>query len=360
MLAQTQNRIKARIIRALHTRLLEWYSLHRRDLPWRRTRDPYAILVSEIMLQQTRVAAVVPYYERWMRSLPTVVSLAKAKPDRVLALWAGLGYYSRARNLQKAAQMIVREFHGRVPSQVAALQSLPGVGRYTAGAITSIAFNQPAPILDGNVIRVLSRLFLVRGDTSTRRVRDVLWSLAGETIPAGDARDFNQALMELGALVCLPDSPQCDRCPMAGVCRAHHTGMADRVPLLRKRKPAQPVTQYALILRRGNKLLLRQRNNGELMEGMWSFPRFDSQRELRNYHPRVQPAPLGVVTHSVMNQRITVKAMLARSNHAPATPGSRWFSVFALQHIALPAADRRLAALAVAALRDLHSRRWNT
>jgi A/G-specific adenine glycosylase len=343
-----QNRIKARIVRALHTRLMDWYRRNRRDLPWRRTRDPYAILVSEMMLQQTRVATVIPYYERWMRAFPSVASLANAKPDRVLSLWAGLGYYSRARNLQKAAQSIVQEFRGRVPSEVAALQSLPGVGRYTAGAIASIAFNKPAPILDGNVIRVLSRLFLIRGDTSTKPVRDRLWSFAEETIPERRARDYNQALMELGALVCLPESPRCDHCPMSRVCRARCAGVAGQVPRLRKRKPTRSITQYALVLRRGDKLVLRRRGHGEIMAGLWSFPRFESWRALRKQYPRLAIAPLGKVTHTVMTQRITVRAFLASPNGDATPSASRWFSIAHARGLALPAADRRLAALVAA------------
>jgi len=236
MLPKTEKRIKARIIAAMHTSLLAWFKKNKRDLPWRRTDDPYAILVSEIMLQQTRVTTVIPYFERWMKAFPTAKPLASAKLDKVLKLWAGLGYYSRARNLQKAAQAIMSEHGGKVPSNVTTLRTLPGIGRYTAGAVASIAFNKPAPILDGNVIRVLSRLFLIGEDTTMSETRERLWRLAEEIIPRGRAGDFNESMMELGAIVCLPGEPLCEVCPLNKVCRASAKGKAGQLPVLLKRK----------------------------------------------------------------------------------------------------------------------------
>lgn len=344
-----QNRIKARIIRALHTRLLAWYRQNKRDLPWRRTRDPYAILVSEIMLQQTRVAAVIPYYERWMRTFPTVQALAQAKLDKVLSQWAGLGYYSRARNLHRAAQVIVEKHDARIPADMDALQTLPGVGRYTAGAIASIAYDKPAAILDGNVIRVLSRLFLIRGDTSVTHARNRLWALAEQIIPPSHISDFNQSLMELGALVCLPDEPRCACCPLKWVCRGRLSGNASQLPVLRRRKATRSVRQYALILRRKDKVWLERRMHGELMAGLWGFPRFQTMRAIHQQHPELPARKIGTIVHSVMQQRITVHAMLASRNgeqHAVTTTRlARWIRLRDLRSFALPSADRRLANL---------------
>src|SRR5690349_4448454 len=191
--------------------LLAWFAANARELPWRRTKDPYAIHVSEIMLQQTQVKTVIPYWERWMRELPTIEALAKAKPDRVLKLWEGLGYYSRARNLQKAAQLILAGHDGVFPGDLEKILGLPGIGPYTAGAISSIAFGLPAPIVDGNVTRVLARYLGIRGDPKSRETKNALWEAAGRLVNAAHdlnaCGDFNEALMELGATVCLPHQP---------------------------------------------------------------------------------------------------------------------------------------------------------
>lgn len=349
MLDETDKRIKARIISAPHTRLLAWYARNRRDLPWRRTRDPYAVLVSEIMLQQTRVAAVIPYYERWMKAFPTVQSLAKARVDRVLRLWAGLGYYSRARNLHETAKIVVSWHGSRIPSEVAALQSLPGVGRYTAGAVASIAFNKPAPILDGNVIRVLSRLFLISKDTTKTKGRNQLWKLAEQIIPPAHAGDFNQALMELGALICVPLTPKCHECPLSRVCLARLNGKESELPILRKRRATKSVSQFALILRRGDSVWIKKRQRAELMAGLWSFPRFESKRQLLEQSGLRTVKSVGRVKHSVMNQQITVSALVASVNgnaakHFPAH-NTRWVKLDRLNAFALPSADRQLAEL---------------
>ena len=198
---------------AVRRRLLAWYATTRRDLPWRRTADPYRIWLSEAMLQQTRVETVIPYYERFLSRFPTPRALACADEQDVLRAWAGLGYYARARNLKRAAELIVRDHDGRIPSEPDALSSLPGVGRYTVGAITSIAFGKRAPVVDGNVSRVLSRLEAVRAPASAW-----LWDLAGRLVPPDAPGDFNQAVMELGATVCTPRAPSCPRCPLASSC----------------------------------------------------------------------------------------------------------------------------------------------
>lgn len=357
MLARTKNRIQARIVASLRTRLLPWYRGHRRDLPWRRTRDPYAVLVSEIMLQQTRVSTVIPYFERWIKAFPDARALARARLDRVLSLWAGLGYYSRARHLHNAARAIVAEHGGRVPCEPGALLKLPGVGRYTAGAVASIAFNRPAPILDGNVIRVLARLFCITDDTTTTGVRDRLWALAERIIPPGRASDFNQAMMELGALVCVPGEPKCGLCPLAKGCEGRKRGKASLLPVLRKRQPTRDVRQFAAICRRGNRVLLRQRREGELMAGLWAFPRCETKTELRRHYGVNGAKPFAVVTHAVMNQRITVVAYHtaqasrrstveeATDNMSGPPSSSRWVPIRSLPSVAMPTADRKLAAL---------------
>lgn len=256
--------------------LLEWYRAHRRDLPWRqRQDDAYAVWVSEIMLQQTQVATVIPYYERWMARFPTVSALAGAPLEEVLKHWAGLGYYARARNLHRAAQFVVDQYQAQVPSDPALLGDLPGIGRYTSGAILSIAFNHSAPIVDANVVRVLSRVFAVEGDPKSAPTQTRLWDLAERIIPPGEARDFNQALMELGALVCSPADPACDHCPLLSICIAGNSPDPTAWPQIPPGKASVRVTHSSLILRDADseRVLLIQRPPHGLWGGLWEFPR---------------------------------------------------------------------------------------
>ncbi|MFN0067708.1 MAG: A/G-specific adenine glycosylase, partial [Limisphaerales bacterium] len=236
--------------------LLDWFAVHARDLPWRRTRDPWAVLVSEVMLQQTQVRTVIPYWERWMRRFPDAASLAAVGEDEVLKAWEGLGYYRRARSLQAAARALVAEHAGLIPRGFDDILALPGVGRYTAGAVASIAFNQPAPILDGNVIRVLARLFAVEGDPAARGVNARLWEIAGELVTAAARREkpgeracsaLNQSLMELGATVCTPKAPGCPACPVRRRCAAHRTGRVAELPAPRAR-PATSARRFLVIV----------------------------------------------------------------------------------------------------------------
>jgi A/G-specific adenine glycosylase len=252
--------------------LLAWYRAHRRDLPWRRTRDAWAIWVSETMLQQTRVEAVIPYWERFLTRFPDPGALASADLDDVLGLWSGLGYYSRARNLKRAAEEVVTRFAGRVPDDPEALQTLPGVGRYTAGAVASIAYDRPAPIVDGNVARVLARLLGIREEIESPAARARLWDEA-EALAAGEAPgDLNQALMELGALVCVPRAPRCDACPVSAQCDARAAGDADALPLRApKRAPKLVHAVAALVRRRGRALAVRRPARG-LLGGLWELP----------------------------------------------------------------------------------------
>lgn len=252
--------------------LLRWYRRHRRDLPWRRTRDPYAILVSETMLQQTQVATVVPYYQRFMRRFPTVRSLARAERDDVLRLWAGLGYYSRARHLHAAAGEIVARHRGRVPSSPAELRELPGVGPYTAGAVASIAFDQRAPVVDGNVARVLARLFAITGDIKAARASARLWSLAESLLPRAACGDFNQALMELGATVCTRSAPACHNCPVRRHCRALQRGWTDRIPRPARRSRSVLETHVVAAIRGPAGWLFRRRPQRGMWGSLWELP----------------------------------------------------------------------------------------
>jgi A/G-specific adenine glycosylase len=266
-----------RRISRIRSKLLDWYTINHRDLPWRRSRDPYAIWVSETMLQQTRVETVIPYYERFLERFPDVHSLADAEREDVFGLWAGLGYYSRARNLHDAAQIVADEHAGELPDETDALRALPGIGRYTAGALASIAFDQPEPVVDGNVVRVLTRIFGIREDVGGKAVIDGLWELAGDLARGPRPGDLNQALMELGATVCTPRGPRCDSCPLRRSCDAAKRGDAESLPLKAKKTRVRPAEACAAwILRgregRGEKVLAVRRPEGGLLSELWELP----------------------------------------------------------------------------------------
>ncbi len=268
-------KIPAAEIPKFRRRVLSWFARGKRDLPWRRNRDPYRVWLSEIMLQQTRVAAVIPYYERFLENFPDVESLARAKTDRVLASWAGLGYYSRARNLQSAAKAIVARHAGAFPREYQAALALPGIGRYTAAAVLSIAYDAPRAVLDGNVARVLARLGAWRGDLRAPVRWRKLEAAAQELLAVIAPGDWNQAMMELGATVCTPKSPRCQDCPVEKWCRARQFGIADEVPEVRKKRATLNVTLSAAVLidPQRRTLLVRQRNgDGALFSHMWQFP----------------------------------------------------------------------------------------
>jgi A/G-specific adenine glycosylase len=299
--------VRARLCRSL----LDWYSRTRRDLPWRRVRDPYAIWVSETMLQQTRVETVIPYYDRFMRELPTVHSLAEAPEARVLALWSGLGYYRRARMLHAAAKQVADALHGRLPEDAAELQKLKGVGRYTAGAIASIAFGKRAALVDGNVARVLSRLFAIEEDIKSTRGVAALWRLAEELV-AGEGvepGDWNQALMELGATVCSPRDPKCGECPVRSDCAARERGITGSLP--RSERRAQPVSvrRAAIVLASRTQVLLARRRGDVLFGGLWEPPSAEADlaslaSSLGIDAHTLQPA--GEVTHLLTHRRIHI------------------------------------------------------
>ncbi|MBN2502457.1 MAG: A/G-specific adenine glycosylase [Anaerolineales bacterium] len=260
------------MIEKLAENLLAWYRQTARDLPWRGHPDPYAVWVSEIMLQQTRVDTVLSYYVRWMAHFPTIAALAAANQQEVLNLWEGLGYYSRARNLYKAAQIVVAEHDGKLPADVKALEALPGIGRYTARAIASLSFGLDYPVVDGNVKRVLARVFNLETPVDTGVGEKEIWRLAEEHLPAGEAGDYNQALMELGALVCTPRSPDCAHCPLAAECRANALGLQTERPVKKPKVKTPHYTVAGAVIWRDGKVLIAQRPEDGLLGGLWEFP----------------------------------------------------------------------------------------
>lgn len=252
--------------------LLGWYDHHARRLPWRGHPDPYAVWVSEIMLQQTRVETVIPYFERWMARFPSISALAAASQQDVLQAWEGLGYYSRARSLHRAAQMVMQQHGGQLPQQRAVLEKLPGIGEYTAGAILSIAFGQDEAALDGNIRRVLARLFDVTLPARSPQGEALLWQLARENLPPGRAGDFNQALMDLGAGICAPRMPACTLCPLNSFCQAFRLGVQEQRPVLEPKAPVPHLTVTAAVIWRGSEVLVTRRPEAGLLGGMWEFP----------------------------------------------------------------------------------------
>ena len=344
--------------RALSGPLLEWFRREQRDLPWRPNPTPYAVWVSEMMLQQTRVAAVIPYFERWMARFPTLAALAAASEDDVLHAWQGLGYYSRARNLLQGARAVMERFGGEIPSNPAVLRTLPGIGPYTAGAIASTAYNVPAPIVDGNVIRVLCRLFALRGDPARQPLRSRLWELAEALIPEGQAKEFNPALMEFGATLCTPVRPRCEVCPLENLCEARRLGLVELLPETAARPQVTPVRMTAALVWRDEQVLVVQRPpDAERWASMWEFPNGElapeesapagALRVLAALGVRAEVGRrLAVVRHAVTRYQITLEAYHCHTPKGkPEAPGGavRWASVRELDGLALPAAHRRIA-----------------
>ncbi len=339
----------------LVTALLDWFRIRARDLPWRRTHDPYAIWVSEIMLQQTQVKTVIPYWERWLSELPTIESLANASSEKIHKLWEGLGYYTRVRNMQKTAREIVEKSGKRkaesgndsckFPQNFDDVLALPGIGRYTAGAICSIAFNQPTPILDGNVIRVLTRAFGITTNPREKQTNAQLWQLAGELVAHAShltphvsaCSRLNQSLMELGALICAPRSPQCGVCPVQKFCIAHKKNLQERLPNLGKRAATTERRFLAFVVERDGKYLVRQRPAGIVNAHLWEFPNIEVVAVAGRVRPSVRAAtgsnpngaqrtdtpyraddfrptsvkPFCTIKHSITRYRITLEAWRA-------------------------------------------------
>jgi len=311
-----------REVAAFRRQILSWYRANRRDLPWRKTRNPYRIWVSEIMLQQTRVAAVLEHYQKFLKRFPTVHDLASANEADVLAAWSGLGYYRRARMLHRAAQELVTECDGRVPKTAVELQQLPGVGRYTGNAIASIAFGESVAVVDGNVERVLNRI--MRADVSGQR----LWTTAQQLLDPANPGDFNQAIMELGATVCTPTAPSCERCPISSHCASESRTIKNT----RSREQRQQRTALLLLRRRRNLLLLRRRSEREsLMPAMWELPQLKSAP--------IAPATLKV-KHSITTTDWTVEVFA--SGEPERSASLQWAGVAQLGTLPLTGLTRKI------------------
>jgi A/G-specific adenine glycosylase len=376
--------------------LLDWFAQNARDLPWRRTRDPYAIWVSEIMLQQTQVKTVMPYWERWMQQLPTIESLAEASSEKIHKLWEGLGYYTRVRNMQKAAQQILSdrraEFHEaqndgdslssslrvpriQFPERFEDVLALPGIGRYTAGAICSIAFDQPTPILDGNVIRVLTRVFGIKENPREKETNAKLWIRAEDLVACASNQSafgnrqypacshLNQSLMELGALVCTPRDPKCQLCPISKHCFAFQNQRIDEFPNLDKRPTATMRRFAAFVVEKRGKFLVRQRPTGVVNAHLWEFPNVElngapseptaAAREALGFVPK-GVKPLCTIKHTITRYRITVEAFTATGQSCRSAPSSRntrsardgvstcWLPLSELHKLSFPSAHKRI------------------
>jgi A/G-specific adenine glycosylase len=333
----------ARVRRAL----LGWYDRERRDLPWRATRDPYAIWIAETMLQQTQVKTVLPYYSRFLAACPSIAALARARREKVLALWSGLGYYRRATNLKRAAREIVRRHGGELPRDFRALCALPGIGEYTAGALMSIAFGARCAAVDANARRVLSRIYGMREESALR-------ARAARIVPAARPGDFNQALMDLGATVCLSRNPRCPVCPLAPVCVATTSGVREAK---RRSKPAARRVEWPLaVIEQNGRILLRRRSEYGLLAGLWEIPggecrqretpRRSLLRELDGLDARIA-STVGVVRHSITDRNIRARVYrCALGGAAPRPPAWRWFAIDAVK--SLPLSSLSLKALRLA------------
>jgi A/G-specific adenine glycosylase len=356
-----------RKITAINSNLLEWYQQNARDLPWRRTHDPYAVWVSEIMLQQTQVKTVLAYWKRWMLALPDIRALARAKPGRLHKLWEGLGYYTRVRNMQKAARLILATHQGEFPRQFDDVLALPGIGRYTAGAICSIAFNQPKPILDGNVIRVVSRLFGIAGDPHQKPTNADLWRVAEQLVQqasmtvhvSGNTKSgcprcsqLNQSLMELGALVCTPKQPRCEACPVARQCVARREDRVEELPGRRPRARSTALKFVAFVTEKDARFFVRQRPANSVNAHLWEFPNVElasgeadlkaAARKALGYTPQGFQA-VCKFKHSITRYRITLDVLRVIGNGSgPTRRDGRWLGLKQLRRLAFTGAHKKI------------------
>lgn len=338
-------------------KLLAWYGESGRDLPWRNTRDPYRIWLSEIMLQQTTVTAVIDYYQRFLEKIPTLEALATSPLEDVIDLWAGLGYYSRARNLHAAAKMVVQQFQGQFPDKVESLQQLPGVGRSTAGAISSLAFDQSAPILDGNVRRVLCRLFALQEPPRSTGADKQLWQWSEQLTPDKQVHDYTQAIMDLGAMICLPRKPLCDQCPLLELCQSHKLGLEQKLPVKAASKKIPTRSEIALLINHHGRYLVRRRIATGFLGGMWEFPTISLAADensteklnflLSDFSLQGTAEPIGNIQHIYSHFRLTsyafCKKIEAFSQISSGDNG--WFSVAELKDIALHGAHKKILQL---------------
>jgi len=343
---------------AFRRRLLSWFDVSKRDLPWRTNRDPYAIWISEIMLQQTQVATVIPYFARFLERFPNAAALAVADEQDVLRAWEGLGYYRRARHLHQAAKRLVSDFEGILPQDADQVRALPGFGRYTANAVLSQAFDAKLPILEANTRRVISRLVGIEADLKTRDAEAQLWHWAEQLLPSNRVGDFNQSLMELGALVCKPEQPRCEECPAREACFANLNHAQDRIPARTARPALTEVREVALVIRRGDKVLLVQRPLGGRWGSMWEFPRTVVEGDIEMAASKLLAeigidAALGqelvVIRHGVTRFRIRLACIEAAWTAGDLAPGSyvegRWLDPASLEGYPVSRPQRRLADL---------------
>ena len=316
---------------AFRRSLLRWFRCHGRDLPWRHTRDPYAVLVSEVMLQQTQVATVRSYYIDWLNRFPNFAALARASENDVLHAWQGLGYYARARNLHATAKFVQNRHHGRFPRDIDAMRQLPGIGKYSAHAIASFAFNQPAPIVEANTARVLARLFALQRPIDSATGRRHLWRYATELVAKGNPADFNSALVDLGALVCLPRKPKCEICPVKIFCRATHP---ESLPIKKSRLATKHLSEAHAFLTKNSAILLQRADHR--WRGMWILPPLKLHRLNRSSPPRAVYRSVFPFTH----YRVTLRVFPGEVRKIDSRK-KRWFSLHELESIPIPSPHRR-------------------
>ncbi|MEN6459449.1 MAG: A/G-specific adenine glycosylase [Thermoguttaceae bacterium] len=351
---------------AFRRRALRWYARHARALPWRRSRDPYRVWLSETMLQQTQVETVIGYFDRFLQALPTVEALAQADEQDVLRLWEGLGYYRRARQLHRAAKVLVAEHGGRFPCDPSVVRDLPGIGRYTAGAVLSIAFDARQPILEANTLRLWSRLLGFDGDPQSGEGQRLLWAAAEAVLPRRGAGRLNQALMDLGSQVCASRTPRCDSCPAASCCRANQEGRQADIPRPKAKPPVEAVREAAVVVLRGDRVLLIRWPEGRRWAGLWDFPRFTMtaatpaavRRELvENVRAMtgmsvVPGQRIHALTHTVTRFRIRLECYraepISRDRTVTPTVEMRWVRPTALNGYPLSSTGRILSGLIAA------------
>jgi len=340
--------------------LTRWFKHNARPLPWRENYDPYHVWISEIMLQQTQMERGVTYFQRWMSQLPCPRSVTQAKEDEVLKLWEGLGYYNRARNLMRAARVMVDRHEGRVPADKAALLALPGIGPYTAAAILSIAYERDEPLVDGNVARVLARVFDLDAPVGETATQKALWALAGELLPPGQARDFNQGLMELGALVCKPLNPTCETCPLAELCEARRLGIVQHRPVPGKKVDITALSIATGVLIHQGRIFIQRRRDEDVWGGLWEFPgggvengETPEQAVVREYAEETGFAvttlgPIRVIKHGYTRFRVTLHCFFLAPVNGLGTPAltaateHKWATFAELDDHAFPAGHRKL------------------
>ncbi len=320
---------------AFADKIIAWQKLYgRHDLPWQNTTDPYAIWVSEIMLQQTQVSAVIGYYTKFMRRFPTIAALAAATQEDILQSWSGLGYYSRARNLHNAAQKIVDEFSGSFPTQFDDILSLPGIGRSTAAAISTFAFNLPMPILDGNVKRVFARHFLIQGWPGMPNIEKEMWQIANRENPNEEAVAYTQGLMDLGATLCVRSRPRCDTCPVRASCQAHALQQTQTLPTPKPRKTLPERSTTMLLYLYANEVMLQKRTNTGIWGGLWSFPESDNVPDNAQMLPKL--------THTFTHFKLNIQPVLIQTGKQASAPNTLWIGLDEAIHAAIPTPVRKI------------------